>query len=234
MGKGSMNKLPKAITSSEFLLRTASALVLAPIILLAVYAGGMAFYVLILLCCISMSWEWAQLIRHRYSGKQQALCILTWAGLGFFYIIIPCACLVVLRELVGMAVVFWILLSVWSVDIGAYIAGISIGGPKIAPSISPKKTWAGFIGGTLAAVVAGLVFTQLGITVKINSVINSIGLAVVAQIGDLLESALKRHFNVKDSGKLIPGHGGILDRVDSIVTAAIYAAIMHIIHLVWL
>ena len=127
----------------------------------------------------------------------------------------------------GRANVLFLLLVVWASDIGAYAAGRLVGGPKLAPRISPSKTWAGAIGGLIAAMAvgAGVALTLHGGSVPhILPVAAGIGLA--AQIGDLLESAVKRHYGVKDSGRLIPGHGGLLDRLDGLLTAAPMAALL--------
>ena len=104
---------------------------------------------------------------------------------------------------------------VWATDIAAYFAGRTIGGPKLMPAVSPKKTWSGAIGGALGAVVAGLIVVEsagLGVTPAL--VILAFMLSAVAQAGDLIESAIKRHFGAKDSSALIPGHGGLMDRLD--------------------
>jgi phosphatidate cytidylyltransferase len=125
---------------------------------------------------------------------------------------------------------FWALLFlfavVWATDIAAYFAGRAIGGPKLMPAVSPKKTWAGAIGGALGGVVAGLIVVKYaGLGVAPALVILAFMLSVVAQAGDLLESAIKRHFGAKDSSGLIPGHGGLMDRLDGFLTAAA-AAVM--------
>ncbi len=119
----------------------------------------------------------------------------------------------------GRTVIFWLLAVVWAVDIGAYFAGRGIGGPKLAPAISPNKTWAGLIGGAFcAALVSGIAAAWLQQPV-VWMVLVGAGLAVVAQAGDFLESWCKRRFGVKDSSNIIPGHGGILDRVDGLLAA---------------
>lgn len=122
--------------------------------------------------------------------------------------------------------VFWVFISVWAMDVGGYFAGKSIGGPKLAPKVSPKKTWAGLIGGMLLAAVVSAVISW-GFVWGDIYLLSAAGfvLAFIAQIGDLYESAVKRRFGVKDSGALIPGHGGILDRVDGLVFAAPVALI---------
>ncbi len=123
--------------------------------------------------------------------------------------------------------VFFLLLVVWASDIGAYAAGRLVGGAKLAPRISPSKTWSGAIGGLFAAMAVGaaaaLALHAAGLA-HVLAVAGSIGVA--AQLGDLLESTLKRYYGVKDSGWLIPGHGGLLDRLDGVLTAAPVAALL--------
>ncbi len=143
-------------------------------------------------------------------------------ALGALYIGAPFVALVWLRADAqnGLATVLWILAAVWATDTGAMAAGKSIGGPKLAPVISPNKTWAGLLGGMAAAALVGLVFALILHAPVGLAMVLSAGLAVVAQAGDLAESMVKRHFGVKDSGAIIPGHGGIFDRVDGLLAAA--------------
>jgi phosphatidate cytidylyltransferase len=118
-------------------------------------------------------------------------------------------------------VVIWTFFAVWAMDVGGYFAGKGIGGPKLAPKLSPKKTWAGLIGGMVLAAIVSLVIAiifEMGDPLLMPFA--GALIAVVAQLGDLYESAVKRSLNAKDSGNLIPGHGGILDRVDGLVFAA--------------
>jgi len=212
---------------SNILTRTLSALLLAPLVLLAIYLGGTLFHNFMVICGVLMAVEWGRIVNVAATKTLRPLGKLGWNILGFFYIIIPCGCLIALRDLPqGEIIVIWMLFTIWAVDTGAFFAGITIGGPKLAPRISPKKTWAGLAGGILAAILVGLSFTVLGMEIRGNTVVNSVIIALLAQGGDLLESAFKRHFMVKDSGNLIPGHGGILDRVDSIVTVAVYVLIL--------
>jgi phosphatidate cytidylyltransferase len=126
----------------------------------------------------------------------------------------------------GRATAFWLLALVWVNDTAAYAAGRLIGGPRLAPRISPNKTWAGFWGGVLAAAATGWIAAVLagGSPLALAGV--SLVLAVAAQLGDLAESLAKRHFGVKDSSQLIPGHGGLLDRVDGLLAAAGTAALI--------
>lgn len=146
-----------------------------------------------------------------------------WLLTGIGYVAFPIAALWWVRAGEGGGLwLLWIFLVVWATDVGGYFAGKGIGGPKLAPRISPKKTWAGLIGGmalsALASYLMNLIYpftaSPMGIT------LTAALLAVWAQVGDLLESGIKRHFGVKDSGGLIPGHGGLLDRVDGLVFVA--------------
>jgi phosphatidate cytidylyltransferase len=152
-----------------------------------------------------------------------------WRFLGVPYVSIPPIALVVLREDPnhGIAAILLVMLMVWAADTFAYFAGRIIGGPKLAPRISPKKTWAGLLGAMAGSAFAALcVGLSLGIAGLLGLVVVAAILAVVEQAGDLFKSAMKRHYGVKDSGKLIPGHGGVIDRVDGLVAVATAAAII--------
>jgi len=142
-----------------------------------------------------------------------------WLGLGVAYLALACVALIWLRNDLpqGGATVFWLLALVWATDIGAYFAGRFVGGPKLAPPISPNKTWAGLGGGMLAAGIVGLAAAGPLGAAPIALAAGSMVLAVVAQLGDLFESGLKRRYGVKDSSALIPGHGGLLDRIDGLL-----------------
>lgn len=141
---------------------------------------------------------------------------------GVVYVGVPVLALVWLRTDVpaGLAHVLWLLLVVWATDICAYAVGRTLRGPKLVPRISPSKTWSGLIGGMVGAgVVGGVTALAFGAGLAFPAALGVV-LAAVAQAGDLFESFLKRRASVKDSGHLIPGHGGLLDRVDGLVTAA--------------
>ena len=149
------------------------------------------------------------------------------------YLVLPFVALIWLRNdpSYGLEAVFWLLVMVWAIDSFAYFAGRTIGGPKLMPSISPKKTWAGLIGGMLGAVAAGVAAAlMIGVGSPILLGIVSAGLAVVEQLGDFFESAMKRRAGLKDSGHLIPGHGGMLDRVDGLMAVTVGAALLGMIH----
>ncbi|MFC4320149.1 phosphatidate cytidylyltransferase [Litchfieldia salsa] len=133
-----------------------------------------------------------------------------YIGLGFYYLIET-------RLDLGLNYIFFALIVVWATDSGAYFIGRAIGKRKLWPDISPNKTIEGSLGGIFVAIIVALIYTTF-VTLEltfVELVIVTIFLSVFGQLGDLVESALKRHYDVKDSGKLLPGHGGILDRVDS-------------------
>ena len=146
-------------------------------------------------------------------------------GAGLVYVGLPVFALLWLRDRPdGLLLTFWALTLVWATDIGAFFAGRTIGGPKVAPAISPNKTWAGLLGGVIAATLLALVLrAQLGLASALVAVTPI--LAFAAQAGDFFESWMKRRAGVKDSGTLLPGHGGVLDRLDGVVTSAPLAAL---------
>jgi len=147
-----------------------------------------------------------------------------WVALGILYIAVPCLAFVWLRTLVphGFQTVVWLLAVVWTTDSVAYVAGSLFGGPKLAPQISPGKTWAGAIAGLAAgALVAILLAVLAGFSPTPRFVAASLALSLLTQCGDLAESFLKRTFGVKDASELIPGHGGALDRLDGMLFATL-------------
>jgi phosphatidate cytidylyltransferase len=128
----------------------------------------------------------------------------------------------------GWLMVFFVFFTVWSTDIGAYAVGRSLKGPRLWPSISPNKTWSGFFGGLGFAAIVALCLSQAFNASRPAQVVEiAIGLSLLGQGGDLFESAMKRRFGVKDSGNLIPGHGGMLDRIDALLWAAPSFALLH-------
>ena len=147
------------------------------------------------------------------------------------YAALPAVSLVYVVAVGGSLSVFWLLAVVWATDIGAYAFGRMIGGPKLAPAVSPNKTWSGAVGGLICAVLAssGLLLWGYGLQPMIGLATAAAGLSVISQIGDLFESALKRGYKVKDSGSLIPGHGGVMDRFDGLWAAAPGAAALCLI-----
>jgi phosphatidate cytidylyltransferase len=153
-----------------------------------------------------------------------------WHAVGVLYIGLPALALVGLRVLPAKSQGIWLVLGlfaiVWATDTGALIFGKLIGGKKLAPKLSPGKTWAGTIGGTVTALVVFLPFVAIFAVNAVSALAFAAGLSVVAHLGDLLESAIKRYFGYKDSGGLIPGHGGMLDRVDSLFAASVAMALV--------
>jgi phosphatidate cytidylyltransferase len=147
-------------------------------------------------------------------------------ALGTLYVGLPVlALLLIRRQEEGLLWTLWVLPLVWMTDIGAYFAGRAIGGPKLAPRLSPNKTWAGLIGGVvLATAFAAVLHWQFGLPLRLT--LATPVLAVLAQAGDLYESGLKRKAGVKDSGSMLPGHGGVLDRLDGLVPVAPVAAFL--------
>jgi phosphatidate cytidylyltransferase len=152
-----------------------------------------------------------------------------WVLSGVPYAGLPAMAFVLLRgeSEAGMLTIMWLFAVVWAADICAYFAGRLIGGPRLASRISPKKTWAGLWGALAGGIGVGI---AVGYAAGASNLffLGALGgmLAIVEQLGDLFESALKRHYGIKDSGRLIPGHGGVLDRVDGLVAAALFLAIV--------
>lgn len=155
-----------------------------------------------------------------------------WALSGALYCGLPAVALVWLRgdDQSGLYLMLWLMMVVWATDIGAYAAGRTIGGPLLMPAVSPKKTWAGLLGGMASAALVGIgsaLALPMGLDWAVLAAVSA-ALAVVAQAGDLLESWVKRRFGVKDSSNVIPGHGGVLDRVDGLLTAALVVAVFRL------
>lgn len=164
---------------------------------------------------------------------------MIWALTGPLCIGLPVIALIMLRGIPdgGFAVAFGLFLVIWATDIGAYFSGKSIGGPKIAPSISPNKTWAGLIGGIISAMIVAYLVNRYLMGGQVAT-IGVLGLgaicAILAQVGDFAESAWKRYFGIKDASNLIPGHGGVMDRLDGVfLTAPMLVVIIMIVNGAW-
>ena len=211
---------PEAKTNSGGLIvRIMSAAVLAPLVLIIVYAGSPFFEIFVGLAALIMAYEWRRLCGNR----------IGWQIFGGLYIGLPCLALLSLRAdpVHGRETLFWLLAVVWVADTGAYAFGRLIGGPKLAPVVSPNKTWAGLAGGICMAAIIGVASALI---LDHEAVLTLAGwsalIGAVSQAGDLVESWVKRHFEVKDTGSIIPGHGGLLDRVDGLLVAALGVAII--------
>ncbi len=212
---------------SGLAIRSASAAILALVFAIVLWKGGWIFTWFVVLAALMMIREWNTITEH--GGA-------LWRFAGLFYVSIPCASIIWLRSVnfiegmyTGVYLVLYPILLVVATDIGAYFAGRQIGGPKLAPAVSPNKTWAGLGGGVVAAgAVGGLAMLFVPYpTSAIGSIILGMVIAVIAQSGDLFESWLKRKAGVKDSGTLIPGHGGLLDRIDGLIpTLPIFAILV--------
>lgn len=202
------------------MLRIVSALVLAPLALAAISYGGLFFNILIAVMGLILISEWFNMIGHRPA----------WLALGVVYVTIAVWAMWKLRldPEWGAVTLYWVVAVVWGADTGGYIFGLSLRGPKLAPAISPNKTWSGFIGGTLLGGAAGWgVMAYNRPDAAVETALFSAALAIVSQCGDLFESWIKRRFDVKDSGNIIPGHGGLFDRVDGLVAVVIAMALIN-------
>jgi phosphatidate cytidylyltransferase len=201
---------------SELFVRTLTGLLLIAVALLSAYAGGYVFAIFVAVAATAMFHEWTRLVRGWGAG---------WYISGFFYALVPAIALLWVRgwDPHRFDLLIWIFIVTWATDIGAFFAGRSFGRRKLAPSISPGKTVEGLYGGIAAATLLGgawALATGLGHTLLLLAPF----FAVAAQGGDLFESAMKRRAGVKDSGHWLPGHGGVLDRLDGLVPVAVLTA----------
>jgi phosphatidate cytidylyltransferase len=195
---------------------------LAAVILSGAGLPVTAIGIIILCSLVSIS------IRRKAHGRDNNW----WSATGVAYVALPALALTLLRDDKdwGWNAILWLALVVWATDIGAYFAGRTVGGPKLAPRFSPKKTWAGLLGGMIAAALVSYgLCSYLGLP-TLGPVLIAPILAALAQVGDIYESALKRQFNLKDTSNLIPGHGGVMDRVDGFIAAALVAAVIGLLH----
>jgi len=199
---------------NELAVRTLTGLILIIAALLVAFQGGYLFAVVVAAIATAMFYEWTRLTRG-------------WGALwyigGFFYALLPALALLWIRERAGIDLLLWVFIVTWSTDIGAYFVGRRFGQRKLAPGISPGKTVEGLYGGIAAATLLGgawALATHLGIALLALAPI----LAIAAQAGDLFESSMKRRAGVKDSGAWLPGHGGVLDRLDGLLPVAVLTA----------
>lgn len=191
-------------------------MILIPLTIGVLYGSHKIFMITMGILSLLMLMEWYSMTNQRYYlGIEKNLI----KGFGVFYILGAMWGIYHLRSLFGASFLMWILLIIWATDTFAYLVGRWIGGPLLAPSISPGKTWAGALGGLTGAFFVGYLSFPIsgGWTGKFGIFYTILFLSFCAQVGDLLESWLKRFWKVKDSGTLIPGHGGLLDRLDSLL-----------------
>jgi len=192
--------------------RIISSLVMIPIALFAIFSSQKLFIFLAIVIAVLMAFEWSEM-SHKMPNKKK------WRLIGFLYISIPLYCAVSIRIL-DNEILFWMFAIIWATDIFAFFAGKSLGGTKIAPAISPHKTWSGLIGGVLASMGIGVISAIIFPGSILFFLVISVIISIVEQLSDLLESKFKRIFGVKDSGDIIPGHGGVLDRLDGMILVA--------------
>ena len=260
----------KASGRREIMLRVATALILAPLGLWAVYAGGLALVLATAACGVVAAFEWTRMasqadvawvrwaqytilgltsaaaVMLAHNGLETVAfvaltgCVITGAlaflgkgsissmAFGAIYTSLPFGCFVWIRELDphGQLLLIAVLVIVWMTDIGAYFAGRGFGGPLLSPKDSPNKTWTGAIGALVCAGLAGAAIARAGGGDFSHWLLFGLALSVVAQTGDLLESRFKRLYGVKDTSGFIPGHGGVLDRLDGLMAATVGAALI--------
>jgi len=208
---------------NELLVRTVTGLALIAAALLAAVHGGTLLAVVVAAIATAMFYEWTRLVR----GWG-----IAWYASGFLYALLPALALLWIRERDqhGLYLLIWVFIVTWSTDIGAYFAGRAIGKRKLAPSISPGKTVEGLYGGIAAATLLGgawVLAMGLGAALLALAPI----CAAAAQAGDLFESGMKRRAGVKDSGTWLPGHGGVLDRLDGLVPVTVLTALAQLLGL---
>ncbi len=245
---------------SNLQLRVISAVILAAVVLILTWIGGLPFRILAIVIAGAMFFEWVSMTRGGlkigpvipYAVFALSMLVLLWMPMalivlaaivvaaaiaalfaetkgqgawiakGFLYAAASGFALSYLRgdSQAGLIAILFLFAVVWATDIAAYFVGRAFGGPKLAPTISPGKTWSGAIGGTIGGVAAGMIIGSLAGGASYGIFVTAVLLSVVAQIGDLFESSVKRFAGIKDSSNLIPGHGGVMDRVDGLVVAA--------------
>ena len=257
---------PTSVLASNLMLRVCSAVLLAPLALLAAYLGGLPFAVFWGAAAVAVLWEWTTLVAERnhrmmFSACGSALAIaalVDWlgrpitailivglgafaaaifvpgaqrrwvtAGIGYAGVMLMAPMILRADAKLGFLAILFLFAVVWSTDIFGYLAGRAIGGPKLVPAISPNKTWAGAIVGTVGAIIVAILGAYaFGAFNLIVIAAVALLLSVVAQLGDILESWVKRRFGAKDAGHLIPGHGGVMDRLDGFWAAALAGALI--------
>jgi len=219
---------PEPAAPSNLTLRIISSAVMAPVTVAVAWFGGAPFVLFWTAAASVVLWEWSRLV----IGSAQAIRGYRWFAIwmiaGFAYASVLMLAPVVLRRdaALGFDAILFVFAVVWATDIAAYFAGRAIGGPKLWAAISPNKTWSGAIGGAVGGVAAGIAVTAMaGLDLAPMLVLVALALSAASQAGDLLESAIKRQFGAKDASQIIPGHGGLMDRLDGFLTAVL-AAVM--------
>nr|WP_068080640.1 phosphatidate cytidylyltransferase [Novosphingobium rosa] len=219
---------------SELKTRTLSAIVMVAVAGLALALGGLIWQLFVLAVAVGVLWEWNKLVR-RIAVSRWARLI--WLVAGVVYVGTASEVLASIPVMFGALGPLIPVALVVATDVGAYFSGRTFGGPKIAPAISPSKTWSGLAGGALLSALASLGLLVLATgrilfdeaQVLAQFMIAGVAVAVIAQAGDFFESWMKRRAGVKDSGSLIPGHGGLFDRVDGLLAVLFVAGLLSVI-----
>lgn len=207
-----IKKVDQLSPSNNTKQRVISAFILVPIAVYAICFSKNLFIFLAVILTILMTSEWIEMTKSAKDYKK-------WQVIGLFYIAIPIFCVIKLK-LLNSNIVLWMFFVIWATDIFAFFCGKTLGGAKLAPTISPNKTWSGLAGGVVASMFIGLLSSAMFPGGVFFFIFISAILALIEQAGDLFESKIKRIFGVKDSGNIIPGHGGVLDRLDGMMFAA--------------
>ena len=230
---------------SDLGVRTLSSVAMMSVAIAAIWIGGYAFMALVIFVGLGVFWEFARLVTGLTNDVSSRA---VWLVFGLFYVGLACFTLLVFSaQFFGMTPAIMLIAGVIGTDVGAYFAGRTFGGPKIAPRISPSKTWSGLLGGmagaglTMVAIQAIIYWSREGgighddiyLTYGWQRLLlTGVVLAAVAQSGDFFESWMKRRAGVKDSGTLIPGHGGLFDRTDGLIAVAFAAGLVMLVELV--
>lgn len=207
-----LKKFVKSPISADLEKRILAAIVLIPVAVYAIAFSLSLFFFITIILIILMTAEWLDITKTA-KDKQK------WNLIGIAYISVPIFCVINIR-MFDSHVLLWMFCVIWATDIFAFFAGRTFGGPKMAPQISPNKTWTGLGGGILASMIIGFLSAFIFPGTVLFFMLVSAFLTIIEQIGDLTESKIKRLFKVKDSGTIIPGHGGILDRLDGLLFVA--------------
>ena len=218
--------------SPETRKRFASAMMILALLIAIILISATLYNITITICCILMIFEISKMLENIKKTNNNMFILLR--KFVIIYLVISTLSLIAIRSIYiqGTKITLWIFLTTWGTDCGAYIFGKKYGKLKLAPYISPKKTYEGAICGSIVGIFISIMMYNLFYTAQPSSfsflsfVIISIIITILAQTGDLLESAIKRQCNVKDSGAIIPGHGGMFDRFDSILLVALFVCIV--------
>ena len=198
--------------STNLKTRIISGTIMFVVAIIAICFSKNLFFLLIIVITILMTFEWLELIKEVEDKRK-------WQLIGLVYILIPMFSLLKLREF-NFNILLWVFAVICATDIFAYFTGKNFGGAKLMPTVSPNKTWLGLAGGVIASIVIGFLSSFMFSGSIIFFIMISATLSVIEQISDLIESKIKRILGVKDSSNIIPGHGGILDRLDGIILVA--------------